>query len=248
MRNQVQIINKIATTRAIALAAVASLALGLAGCGSSGEPDAGDGLLFNQVLLPSDTLLNLACADAGINQETCVLGDPENPFVTVIIPEFDPNNPDAASKFDLAAQIPAGPTGAKARFYLWATALARRPSGENQYFTAQALHELFDANSDPLIQEQALRAYRSVLDNFFGSVVFFACCGDLDPQGNPIPFSVQLNQLTADAIYRTAATGYARLVPGDPLLALSLLAEWGYTYLPASPPNFDDGVIYVNGG
>ncbi|MEO0575988.1 MAG: hypothetical protein AAF004_11030 [Pseudomonadota bacterium] len=234
--------------RRASAAAIATVTLGLAACGSGGEKDADDGTLFNEVLLPSDTLLNLACADVAIYTETCVLGDPENPFVTVTIGEFDANNPDAQTKFDLAAGLPQGPTGAKARFYLWATALARRPSGENQYFTALALHELFDANSDPLIQEQALRAYRSVLDNFFGSVVFFSCCGDLDPQGNPIPFSVTLNELTADALYRTAATGFVRLIPGDPLRAQSVLAEWGFTYRPANPPDFADGLVIITGG
>ena len=217
----------------------------MVGC-SGGSPSDSDGTVINTIVLPTDTLLNLACADVGIFTETCVLGDPENPFATVATPEFNQNDPDAITKFELANDLPAGPTGAKARFYLWATSLARFPSGENQYLTALALHELFDANSDPLIQNQALRAYRSQLDNFFGSVIFFSCCGDLDANGDPIPFSVPLNELTADNIYRTAATGFERLVPGDPLLAQSLLAEWGYTYQPATPPDFNDGVVSVN--
>ena len=211
-------------------------------------PGSGDGVVATQVALPTDTLLNLSCADVGINAESCVLSDPENPFRFTATPEFDVNNPDAITKFELASNIPAGPTGAKARFYLWATALARRPSGENQYYVALSLHELFDANDDPLIQEQALRAYRSVLDNFFGSITVFTCCANLDPNGEPVPFSVPLNELTADNLYRTGATGYARLVPGDPLLAQSLLFEWGYTYQPATPPNFDNGVVSVNDG
>ncbi|MEN7341353.1 MAG: hypothetical protein AAAFM81_00365 [Pseudomonadota bacterium] len=233
--------------RRVMIAGLAMTTMGILGCGSSAEPDENDGELFNQVFLPTDTLLNLACADVGLYLETCVLGDPQNPFITVAIPEFDENNPDARTKFDLAAELPAGPTGAKARFYLWATALARRPSGENQYFTALALHELFDANSDPLIQEQALRAYRAVLDHFFNSVVFFTCCADVDPNGNPVPFAVRLAELTADNIYRTGATGFARLVPGNELLALSQLAEWGYVYRPANPPNFDDGLVFPSG-
>ena len=210
----------------------------IGGCESPGE---GDGVVINDLLLPTDTLLNLACADAGIGFETCVLGDPENPFALVATPEFNVNNPDARTKFDLANDIPAGPTGAKARFYLWATALARFPSGENQWYTARALHELFDANSDPLIQNQALKAYRSMLDNFWGSVTFFECCGG-------VAFSVNLNEQTADDLYRTESTGYVRLIPGDPLNAQSLLAEWGYTYRPATPPDFNDGLVTINGG
>jgi hypothetical protein len=142
-------------------------------------------------------------------------------------------------------RFPQGPTGAKARFYFWATALARRQSGENQFYTALALHELYDANQDPLIRDQALKAYRSVLTNFFGSVTVFTCCPGLSPDGEPVPFPVGLNELTADALYRTDATGYERLVPGDPLLVLSLLLEWGFDYLPANPPTFEDGVVSV---
>jgi hypothetical protein len=201
-------------------------------------------------VLPSDVVLNLACANVGVHPETCVLQDPENPFVTTPIIEFNQNAPGADNKFDLFNSIPPGPTGAKARFYFWATALARRPSGENQYYTALALHELFDANSnviseDELVRDQALKAYRSVLDNFFSSVTVFSCCPGASPDGEPVPFAVPLNELTADAIYRTDRTGFRRLVPGDPINALSVFLDWGYAYQPAKPPNFDDGVISV---
>lgn len=229
----------------LTLALFCACLLGLGGCE---EPGLDEGENITEIVLPTDTLLNLACADVGIYVESCVLTDFENPYRNATILEFDVNNPDAETKFVLAAAIPAGPTGAKARFYLWATALARRASGENQYFTALALHELYDLNEDTLIRDQALRAYRSVLDNFFGSVVFFECCANIDPDGNPVPFSVPLNELTADAIYRTDATGFERLIPGDPLLAQSQLAQWGYTYQPATAPNFDNGVVSVNDG
>ncbi|MCC5793292.1 MAG: hypothetical protein JJT85_00975 [Chromatiales bacterium] len=211
------------------------LAMLLSACES---PSDSEGVVINQILLPADTLLNLACIDVGIGAETCVLGDPENPFALVATPEFDVNNPDAETKFDLANKIPAGPTGAKARFYLWATALARRPSGENQWLTARALHELYDANSDPLIREQALRAYRSVLDNFFGSVTFFEFGG--------VSFPATLNERVADDLFRTEATGFVRLVPGDPINVLALFGDWGYTYRPATPPDFVDGLVFVN--
>ncbi len=224
--------------KSFTLLVLALSAFAMSGCESPGE---GDGQVINELLLPTDTLLNLACADAGIGFERCVLEDPENPFALVATPEFNVNDPDARTKFDLANSIPAGPTGAKARFYLWATALARFPSGENQWYTARALHELFDANSDTLIQEQALRAYRSMFDNFWGSVTFFECCGG-------VSFSVNLNEKTADDLYRPDSTGYVRLVPGDPLNTLSLISEWGYTYRPATPPNFDDGLVTINGG
>ena len=233
-------------------AVIRSTVLGLLVLTTSGceGPDANDGTVINALVLPTDVVLNLACADVGIAFEQCVLDDPENPFTTTAIIEFDVNNPDADNKFDLFNSIPAGPTGAKARFYLWATALARRPSGENQFYTAMALHELFDANSnvlstDELARAQALKAHRSLLDNFFGSVTVFECCPGASPTGEPVPFAVPLNELTADALYRTDRTGYRRLIDGDPLLVLEVLLDWGYAYQPANPPNYDDGVVSV---
>ena len=231
---------------------VAILLMGLAAmlaAGCSGERDAGDGRLFNTIVLPTDVVLNLACEDVGIAGETCVLDDPENPYASTTITEFTVDDP--GNKFDLFNAIPAGPTGAKARFYFWATALAGRQSGENQFYTALALHELFDANSnaiskDELIRAQALKAYRSVLDNFFSSVTIFTCCPGASPDGQtPVAFAIPLNELTADNLYRTDATGFQRLVEGDPLLVLELFVDWGYTYQPASPPNYDNGVVGV---
>jgi hypothetical protein len=218
--------------------------------GGCESPSDEDGVVINTIVLPTDVVLNLACANVGIYQETCVLGDPENPYVTTAIIEFDPNNPDADNKFDLFNSIPAGPTGAKARFYFWATALARRQSGENQFYTALALHELFDANSnvlsqDELVRAQALKAYRSVLDNFFGSVTVFECCPGASPIGEPVAFAVPLNELAADNLFRTAATGFKRLVDGDPILVLEVFVEWGYAYQAATPPNYNNGVITV---
>jgi hypothetical protein len=229
------------------LVLIGAAVLGLAGCESS-ERDEKDGELFNTILLPTDVVLNLACADVGVHPENCVLNDPENPFALVPISEYDVNNPDDEfNKFNLANTIPLGPNGAKARFYLWATALARFPSGENQYYTAKALHELFDANSnalseDELVREQAKKAYRSVLDNFFGSVTVFTCFACIPESNFPVP----LNELVADHLYRTESTGWRRLVPGDPTQVLELLLEWGYTYQPCTDlPNCTNGVVSV---
>ena len=230
------------------LALVATAALFTAGC--SGERDESDGQIINSIVLPTDVVLDLYCEDVGIFPSTCVLEDPNNPFATTTIIEFDVNDPEATNKFDLFNALPPGPSGAKARFYFWATALAQRPSGENQYYTALALHELYDANSnaistDELVREQALKAYRAVLDNFFGSVTVFECCPGASPDGEPVPFPVPLNELTADALYRTDATGFRRLVPGAPILVLEVLLDWGYVYQPATPPDYNDGVVSV---
>lgn len=219
--------------------------------GCTSERDANDGQLFNAILLPTDVVLNLACADVGVHPEDCVLDDPENPYVNVPISEFDVNNPDDPfNKLTLAAAIPEGPTGAKARFYLWATALARRGSGENQYFTALALHELFDANSnaiskDELVREQALKAYRSVLDNFFGTV-YARTCRVEDGCDPPVNFFVTINEKVADNLYRTEATGWRRLVEGIPLAAIELMLDWGYSYDPCTDlPDCTNGVVSV---
>jgi hypothetical protein len=233
--------NRPAVVRKLAVLLASLGALAVSGCDS---PDASDGTRYEAIVLPTDTLLNLACADVGIFDNTCVLEDPENPFATTAIIEFDENNPEAFNKLQLANQIPPGPDGAKARFYFWATALARRASGENQFFTASALHELWSLNSDPIIREQALKAYRSVLDYFYGSVFFFACCEAVSNDGLPLILPATLNEATADILYRNP-TGFRRLVDGDPLNVIELLGEWGYTYRPATPPNYDDGVVGV---
>ena len=202
----------------------------LSGCE---ERDSGDGIAINEIVLPTDVVLNLFCENVGIFDETCVLDDPENPYALAATLEFDVNNPDPnqPTKFDLLATIPPGPSGAKARFYLWATALARRPSGENQWYTARALHELFDANSNPIskdeiVRAQALKAYRSVLDNFFGSVTFFGV----------VPAS--LNEQVARDIFFPDETGFRRLPP-DNVSAEEQLAEWGYRY------DVDNDLVFI---
>ena len=221
-----------------------AFAAGLAGCDGPGD---NDGTVISNIQLPTDVVLDLYCENVGIFPQPCVLDDPQNPYATtpIIEPGLDAMN---ANKFELFDAIPPGPEGAKARFYLWATALANFPSGENQFGVANALHELWDVNGDPLIQEQALKAYRSQLDNFFGTVTVFTCCEVLRPPDDdrgPIPFPVGLNELTADSLYRTDATGYRRLVEGDPLLVIELLLEWGYGYDIATPPAFDNGLVTI---
>ena len=206
------------------------------------EADEDLGEAFN-VVLPTDTLLNLACSDAGVydpeGNNNCVLSDPENPFIGVAISEFDvaldedglPQPP--SYKLNIYGGLPAGPAGAKARFYLMATALANFPSGENQYYTALALHELYSDSLDPLIQTQAINAYRAVLDHFYGTVTFFEIAG------SAIPF--ELNLLVADNLYRND-TGFLPLLGTTPLLIQEVIGGWGYRYTPcddllAADPN-----------
>jgi len=222
------------------------------GCESPADTD---GEIINGILLPTDVVLNLACANVGVYPENCVLGDPENPFITTAIIEYDPNNPRQDDKFTLLATIPEGPSGAKARFYLWATALARRPSGENQWYTAKALHELYDANSnfistDELAREQTLKAYKSVLDNFWGSVTFFECelCAP-DANGDLIKFPAQLKEQVGDNLFRFESTGFLPPIEGGDIRVLELIGIWGYTYRPATAASgYTDGLMSKNEG
>ena len=104
-------------------------------------------------------------------------------------------------------------------------------------------------NFDTNTRDQALKAYRSVLDNFFGSVTVFERCPAQSPDSTtPLAFSVPLNELVADSLYRPERTGFEKLYEGGPRVALEILLEWGYSYQPATPPLYDDGVISVNGG
>lgn len=218
--------------RSVAAMLLGSAMLMTGGCQG---PDSDEGTVISEIPLSNDALdvaLNLNCADVGIFPETCVLDDPENPFLEVAIVEFDENNEEAFNKFELAGNIPDGPAGAKTRFYFWATALARRPIGENQYYTAVALHEVYSAQTDifgagdPIVQAQAIKAYRSMLDNFFSSVVFFtcwynngvfrSCAGDYrpGPTEEPAVFAVPLNERTACNLYfqdSEDTQGFARL-------------------------------------
>ncbi len=240
--------------RSLALSLLSVGVLVASGCSS--PPNDSEGRVINNLVLPSDVVLNLACANVGVYPENCVLGDPENPYITTTIVEFDENAPIGSDdKFDLVNTIPPGPAGAKARFYFWATALARRPSGENQWYTAKALHELYDANSnvistDELVRDQALKAYQSVLDNFWGSATFFECdlCAP-DENGELVKFPAQLNEQVGDNLFRFDSTGFKFLVEGGEIRVLELIGTWGYTYRPATAASgFTDGRMSENEG
>ena len=132
------------TTRTVmSLTAVAIL---LAGCkAEDGSPTA----------VLSNTGFSLYCPNVGIAADTCVLSDPENPYAKQTVND--------SSKWTLASAA----ASERDKFYVWATAQAQEPKGENQYNTALSLHELYHADSNVLAQAQAKVAYRSVLDNYF---------------------------------------------------------------------------------
>lgn len=148
----------------------------LSGC----EVEDEDGNAVGNINLPQKARLDLFCDDVGVGFEPCVLDDPENPFADVAI------NDD--SKFVLFETIPSNLSS----FYLWATAQALGPRGENQYYTALSLHRLYgdsivageDVSAQEIIRDQALKAYKALLDNHFNEVTFFGPV--LDGAGDPI--------------------------------------------------------------
>lgn len=211
----------------------ALLVLGAEGCGSGDD----SGTDITQQALPTGFTIDLECADEGIYPNDCILDDSRNPYRTINIVEFDPNNEDADNKFDLAEAIPAGPEYAKSRFYFWATALARRASGENQFYTAQALHELWNAGIDDSgegsrnAQVQAKKAYRACLDYFFDDFTFIGPFPP--PDGDFIPLVIR--SLVATQL--VPSPDLATLFPAvDSELAAKVeLGDWGYFYVPAGP-------------
>ena len=120
----------------------------VSGCIDDGEEN-------NEVVLPTDTQLNLYCENVGIHPEKCVKEDEDNPYRNGGVNED--------SKWDLGSGYP------KSDFYLWATALANQGNGENQFFVAENLHKLYTLNPSEVIRKQTIKAYQSVLENFYDS-------------------------------------------------------------------------------
>jgi len=216
------------------LAIACSLLLMLAGCGK----DSDDGEVVNTLAIPTDVVLNLYCADIGIYTETCVLDDPDNPYASVpfVTENPDPDAPPGQdfndAKFALAAAVAGNP---KATFYVYATAQARSPSGENQWYTARALHELFTASGSDLIRDHALRAYRSVLDNYFESATFFEATFLPAPPPGGIFYPLLLRELTAVDMALTPGGFTPLFDPADAgnnqFIARNTLGGWGYTWV-----------------
>lgn len=215
----------LAGARAWQLALVCSLILITTGCGK----DEDDGDITNSVALPTDVVLNLYCDDFGLFENTCVLDDPNNPYARV--------NVNDDNKFDLSDGAPSP----KARVYLWATALARASRGENQINTAKALYALSNLSCSPLIQDQAQRAYRATLDNYFTDVTFFST----DDFGAPFdevfyPFPVRI--LAIDDLRLGVGAADPSCGPAgvelmfDPVagrndfVARDVLNSWGYVF------------------
>jgi hypothetical protein len=207
--------------RRLVLIALSLVIVFIMGC------DVEDGEITNAVELPMDTELDLYCENAGIHPENCILDDPDNPFRTVSITENVYGEDDEGNqvqiletnKFDLADGCPS----TKSLFYLWATALAKGPSGENQYYTAQSLHQLYTEGGSENAKEQAKKAYRAVLDNFFDSATWYnAWWVDEDTF-----YPVAIKDLVAQNLMEPSEVNLLPLYD-DRVFALQELGEWGY--------------------
>jgi hypothetical protein len=100
----------------------------------------------------------------GIHPSKVTLQNPRNPFR-----EFNISDD---TKFDILTD--GGNAGA---FYAWATLLANVPIGENQFYTATKLRDIFLANEVPpedrgVVQQMAIQGFQRVLDCFPDSVFF----------------------------------------------------------------------------
>lgn len=103
-------------------------------------------------------------ATEGIHPSKVTLDNPHNPFRELSIGED--------TKFDI---LNGG--GNAAAFYAWATLLANIPVGENQYYAATKLRDIFLANEVPqedreAVRQMAIGGFQMVLDCFPDSVFF----------------------------------------------------------------------------
>ena len=186
--------------------AASFVVVALAGCGGAASDN---GQVVNTVELPTGPLTYLYCPDIGVGEETCVLEDPANAYARSAI--------NGTTKWDLATAAPSP----LAKFYLWATAHVRDAQGENQFFAAESLHSVFSQEGSVLAQEQAKRGYRSLLDNFYGSVVF---TGPVEAQTSNL-----LRNWVADRLVNPASAGLSQLYDSQSA-ALQAIDDWGYLY------------------
>lgn len=103
----------------------------------------------------SNDEFKLYSENEGIYPDKSVLDDPNNPFADKYISDD--------FKWKVASL---GSEYAATRFYLWATVLAHQPWGEPQFYTAEALRELAQIKNSDKLREQAIKAYKAVLEYF----------------------------------------------------------------------------------
>ncbi len=171
------------------------------------------GDLLAPMPLPTDYTLDLYSATEGLHPDNSVLRDPANPYAHA--------NVNMENVWDLNDTSPS----AKAKFYLWATALTSVPMGEYQFFTAKSLHELYTAGGSINAREQAKKAYRNTLDHFFDDVTWWKA----DWMADETYYAVLLRNLVGQSMYDPSEMNLLPLYT-DPVQALADLSEWGYVW------------------
>jgi len=207
----------------------------LPGCGVD------DGQISNTITLPTDSHLTLYCDNVGVYPEKCILNDPANPYRLVAI-ETDFTKKDSPNYvFTMSANAPS----AKSRFYLWATALAKTPTGDHQFQVAAALHQLYTEGKSDTARRQAFKAYSTVLGNpdFRGSSTYWKA----DWLTGKPTYAVPVKDLTGMHLYDPRPDNLLTLYPNtitDPALSLSQsqydglqkLGDWRCAYDPNPNP------------
>lgn len=216
----------------IAALIAGSMIIVTAGCS---EIDGGTVQNTVQLPEPGDSTLNFRCENEGIYLEKCVLDNPENPYASVAITEpkdEEPDEPctdlyDPTSKFTLSDDAPS----MKAKYYVWATALAKGVGlqGENQYFTAFYLQAVFAESGSPTTRDQAVKAYRSLLDNYFLGVTFDKYEVVPAPECVEVKVAAALKDRAGENLYAPTDPALVSLyvIPDS---ALEDISEWGYIY------------------
>ena len=103
-------------------------------------------------------------ATEGVHPSKVTLDNPRNPFREFNIGE--------KTKFDILTD--GGNAGA---FYAWATLLANIPIGENQFYAALKLRQIFESNEvapedREIVRQMAIDGFQAILDCFPDDVFF----------------------------------------------------------------------------
>ncbi|MGB5522699.1 MAG: hypothetical protein WBM96_09035 [Polyangiales bacterium] len=136
------------------------LVLAAAACGDDGQYEFG----FNTTGIEFE----LFDPTEGVHPSKVTLSNPRNPFRESGVSDD--------TKFAIL-----GDGGNAGAFYAWATVLAEIPIGENQFFTAVKLRDLYESNEvaeedRETVRRMAVAGFQAVLDCFPESLLF-------DPSG-----------------------------------------------------------------
>lgn len=143
--------------RALVGALTLSLGLPLAGCQL--DPEA-----YQYGFVVTSEEFSLYNEVVGVHPNPDILLDPNNPFAEYGV--------GGETKWDILAGA-----GSVATFYAWGTILAGQPTGEHQFFTAQALANIYRAELAPDDQLEDIRltaiaGFQAQLDNFPEAITF----------------------------------------------------------------------------